>query len=126
MTGTPRSQKLCSLLSTAGPANTAFTCPPDHVVLLKSFWAYNGGSVAAVAQAALGTAPGAAVMVLVNRSIAPGETVGWEGFTVLNPEDYVFMSLAASGMSAWASGAVLLGAPTFPPGRAAPGPTPRS
>jgi hypothetical protein len=113
--GSPRSQRLIGVESTGVGDYAGFTCPPDTVVLVKSAFFWNHAPIAASASLSCSVDGTANITYLVYETMDVNAGFAWEGWAVLNPGDAVFVSFDTGGLTAWVSGAVLLGAPPFPP-----------
>ena len=115
MTGVPRSQRLLALHSVAGASSASFVCPDGTVTLVKSASFYNNtGAALPTVELALNTGDNAVPIYLVATSLAANTGSEWNGWQVLNPGDYVLAN-ASPGADIWVSGAILMGAPQFPP-----------
>lgn len=115
MSGVPRSQKLLGWLSQAAGISPIWTTPDAHITLLKSCYVYQAGVAAAavsleVSQAGLGTS-----LIVHSWTLEVAGHDSWEGWIVLNPGDVAWVRTDVAGLVGWMSGAVLAGAPLFPP-----------
>jgi hypothetical protein len=111
----PRSQRLIAFSVDAGGGSGFWTCPADHVTLVKSVLAYNS-STASVSLNITFFATGTAIQTTLHAAaIGAGASFDHEFLVVLNPGDTVGMAFSGGPASAWLSGAVLVGANQFPP-----------
>lgn len=115
MSGVPRSQALVQFYSAAAGQTAQFTCPANHVTLVKSFYAYNPETQAAQAALTVTTPRFPAWLYVANLDMQGTNGLSWEGWVVLNPGDSVFVTTNGPNIRGWVSGAVLAGAPQFTP-----------
>lgn len=112
MSVNPRSQSLLAFKSGSGALQDSFTCPGGMITLVKSAAFYNSDTASHTLDIELRTSAAAVIVTLYTGSLAAGATAAWDGWHVLNPGDLVVVTLGGASMSAWVSGAVLLGTPT--------------
>jgi hypothetical protein len=115
MVGVPRSQRLIYVHATTGGYFTPFVCPTGYVTLVKSAYMLNSSAAALdfilIVQAA-GQSYG---QIIVSETLQSLTEFAWQGWIVLNPSDLVGGSISGADGHFWLSGAVLAGAPQFPP-----------
>jgi hypothetical protein len=117
--GVPRSQRLLAWTFASAGASPMFTCPANHVTLVKSL-SVNNQSTGTIQATLITHAAGLSGNYwLAYYNLAAAEVGHWEGFVVLNPGDEVWVYASGFPASTWLSGAVLAGAPQFPPAEAA-------
>ena len=115
MSGVPRSQNLIRWHGTA-PGNSALWLSPNgYVTLVKSAQFWNEGAAAVTVQLICGSQADAIAIKPFIQEIQPGATAAWEGWVVLNPNDYVYVYANGGSLYAWVDGAVLAGPNQFPP-----------
>jgi hypothetical protein len=115
MAGVPRSQVLIEVHSTTAGNDGTFQCPPNCVTLVKSLYVHNGDTAQQGYLFRLYVASASWSIPLKQESLQTNTEGAWEGWAVLNPQEYVQIHLNGPNMYAWVSGAVLLGPPPFPP-----------
>jgi hypothetical protein len=127
VSGVPRSQRLVSFVSTAAATISGiWTCPANTVTLVKSCWVWNNAPAAGDIILIVSSTNGVQLRHIFSQ-LAAGATADWNGWIALNPGDVCYGYLSAPEQHIWISGAVLLGAPPFPPAERSdtkPGPIP--
>jgi hypothetical protein len=101
---------------TSGPAAAEFISPANTVTLVKAATFTNLGTASQNVSLQLRAANGSVVVILFTTALAANATDTWSGWHVLNPGDFVYVSLGGPTLYAWVSGAVLGGGNQFPPG----------
>lgn len=115
MSGVPRSQALLQWSSGAAGFGPIFTAPNGYVVLLKSFYSDNPGTVNGVASLYVRTADSTILVTLASLTVAANDRANWQGWIVLNPGDQILVNASEANLHFWVSGAVLAGPNQFPP-----------
>jgi hypothetical protein len=114
VTGPARSQSLIVWNSTTNAVSGRFTCPDNHIVLVKTAYFTNNGTVAADIYLYFTNEPQSVTITVHIPAVAVGAVANWEGWIALNPTDSVVAYCATPGVDMWISGAILGGAPQFP------------
>lgn len=93
------------------PASTGvlgFTCPDDHIVIVKSVEAQNHAVVSALVSTNTQRSGGGDPHVtMLEATINSGQAGAWSGWRVLAPGDQVWLYADQADVDVWISGAEL-------------------
>ena len=115
MAAVPRSQTLIQSTTSAAGFSPIWVTPADHVTLVKTMFVYNTSANSADTSLQIARAGGTNAVILWRMVLNSGEFENWSGWAVLNPGDLCRVYTTQGGVVVWVCGAVLLGAPLFPP-----------
>jgi hypothetical protein len=115
MGGVPRSQRLLSFEFTAGGNSPTWTSPADFITLVKSLYAYCGATAGGTLYLYASSPETGGFKPVALLTLTAGAVSQWEGWFVLNPGDAIILQTSVAPTDVWVSGAVLAGAPQFPP-----------
>lgn len=115
MSGVPRSQRLSGGISSGQGNYAVWGTPAGTVTLIKSLYLFNGGAAAVPVNWRFHESTNGSELEVAVFNLAPSTPQRWDGWIAMNPNDYMYLFIQGATVSWWLSGAVLLGAPPYPP-----------
>jgi hypothetical protein len=108
-----RNQRLAFAKATGDQFISLFKVPDDWCCILRHLEWHNDNAAAGHADVFINAGALGSVWA-VNSELGPWEGGRWEGAIAMNPGDYVVLHASQSGITMWASGALLSGPPPWP------------
>jgi hypothetical protein len=110
-----RSQALIRVSTTAAGGVGTWTVPQAVTVLVKSLYAASDNAAAATVSMLVRKADGGPDIRLTEVAVPSGGNASWEGWFAIHPGDVLYLVVSEATIGVYVSGAVLAGAPLYPP-----------